>query len=349
VTTPTLTIAIPTYRRPEALRKVLARLLPQLTPACRVVVLDNASPEGWPADITACVAPYGDAVRLTRNRVNLGMSGNFLRCFESCETEWLWLLCDDDEPTATAVAEVLAHCDRHGDAAFINFTTAHVRRTAPVTATGLDALIARIDDFGLLLFASVGLYRMPAILPHLRLGFHHAYTMAPHLALVLAAARAGETCVLATSQIVEAQSVGGVAGQWSHLDACLAMNTLAELPMAPASRRRLLSMIASTLTLEAPAYQLLGRQVQGDIDGDSARYYLDQVFGRTWYGHRAWSVWVKYRLYRLMLRHPSRGFAFFQWIKRRRGRTADEMVVPDRYDRTAPPGDADPSGRRTTS
>jgi hypothetical protein len=335
VTTPSLTIAIPTYRRPEALRLVLARLLPQLTADCRVVVQDNDPTGGRPDDLTAMAPTRPDQVRLVRNRVNLGMAGNFLRCFETCDTEWLWLLCDDDVPTPDAVAEVLAHCRRYPDAAFVNFTNAHVRRGRPVVTQGLDELVAGIDDFGLLLFASVGLYRMPAVLPHLRFGFHHAYTMAPHLALVLATARAGERCVLATSRVVEDQSVGGLGGQWSHLDACLAMNTLAELPMAPTSRRRLLGLIAETLTLEAPAYQLLGRLVQGEQDVASARYYLDQVYTRTWYSHAALATWIRYRAYRVMLRWPQAGFAFFQWVKRRRGRTAEEMIVPDRYDRTS--------------
>jgi hypothetical protein len=335
VTTPLLTIAIPTYRRPDALRLVLARLMPQLTAECRVVVQDNDVTGRLPDDLAALAATHPAQVRLVRNRVNLGMAGNFLRCFETCDTEWLWLLCDDDVPTPGAVADVLAHCRRYPEVAFVNFTNAHVRRASPVVTQGLDGLVAGIDDFGLLLFASVGLYRMPAVLPHLRFGFHHAYTMAPHLALVLATARAGERCVLATCQVVEDQSVGGLAGQWSHLDACLAMNTLAELPMAPPSRRRLLELVAATLTLEAPAYQLLGRLVQGEQDVESARYYLDQAYARTWYGHTSFTTWARYRAYRLMLRWPQAGFAFFQWVKRRRGRTADEMVVPDRYDRTS--------------
>lgn len=334
MTTPLLTIAIPTYERPGALLKVLVRLLPQLTTACRVTLLDNASPSGFPPAIAELVAPYGDAVRIVRNRVNIGMAGNFLRCFELCETEWLWLLCDDDVPTEDAVRAILAHTKRYPEAVFVNFTNALVTRQEPIVTTGVDDLVARIDHFGLVLFASVGLYRVRALLPHLRMGFHHAYTMAPHLAMVLAAAGAGEKCVLSPSSVVHAQSVDGLAGQWSHLDACLAMGTLAELPMAAVSRRRLLPLVARTLTIEAPAYQLLGRLVRGQEHRQGAQYFLDQIYARTWYGHRAPLVWLKYRAYRAMMRVPSVGFAFFQWVKRRRGRTAAEMVVPDRYDRT---------------
>ena len=336
--TPRLTIAIPTYERPGALLKVLTRLLPQLTPDCTVLVVDNASPSGLPPGLAPLVAPYGEQVRVVVNGVNRGMSGNFLTCFAACDTEWMWLLCDDDVPTADAIRDVLAHVDCHPDAAFVNFTNAHVTRTTPVVTTGIDAFVAGIDHFGLVLFASVGLYRAAAIQPHLRLGFHHAYTMAPHVALVLAAARAGGTCVLATARIVESQSVDGLAGQWSHLDACLAMGTLAEIPMAPSSRRLLLAHIARTLTLEAPAYQLLGRLTDGRETADGARFYLDQAYARTWYGQRSPGAWLRYRVYRAMLRTPATGFSFFQWIKRRRGRRAEEMVVPDRYDRTGSGG-----------
>ena len=40
-----LTIAIPTFDRNEILRANLAKLIPQLTPACELVILDNCSTE----------------------------------------------------------------------------------------------------------------------------------------------------------------------------------------------------------------------------------------------------------------------------------------------------------------
>ena len=99
-----LTIAIQTYNRPNELLVLLHRLLPMLDSRCKVLIVDNCSEEpvaekqrrvlgDWPrVDLT-----------IVRNRVNVGGGANILRCFELCQTEWLWVLGDDDLPTEGAV------------------------------------------------------------------------------------------------------------------------------------------------------------------------------------------------------------------------------------------------------
>lgn len=54
----------------------------------------------------------GVQCRVVRKRANIGANANVLRCFELCETEWIWILGDDDHGLPGAVDKILAHLGR---------------------------------------------------------------------------------------------------------------------------------------------------------------------------------------------------------------------------------------------
>lgn len=95
---PLLTIAIPTYRRPDTLAEAVQSALSQdMDQPFEVVVVDN-DPEsaGHEALQAAVPAIVGANVRYLRNRRNLGMCGNSNRCVEMARGEWITILHDDD-------------------------------------------------------------------------------------------------------------------------------------------------------------------------------------------------------------------------------------------------------------
>lgn len=101
-----LTICIPTYNRTEKVRQRILELRPQLVSGVKVIVIDNSS-------LTPVSSVIGDLiegnenVRVIKNKFNIGMSANIARCIEVCETEWMWLLGDDDEVLPQAVQIIL--------------------------------------------------------------------------------------------------------------------------------------------------------------------------------------------------------------------------------------------------
>jgi glycosyltransferase involved in cell wall biosynthesis len=109
---PLLTIAIPTYNRVGCLRLLIQRLREEFdrTPESRsmieLVVINNASSDGTRSfldDLTTvmpCVVFHNDE--------NVGMDGNFIRCFERATGKWFWLCSDDDLPMIGSVAKILA-------------------------------------------------------------------------------------------------------------------------------------------------------------------------------------------------------------------------------------------------
>lgn len=120
---PTVSIMIPTYRRPVLLEEAIESALNQNTEITfEVVVVDNeSSAHEIAAQVETAVRKFADKnIRYFRNSQNIGMFGNWNRCIEIARGKYISILNDDDllnedfiekslklltkEPSATAVA-----------------------------------------------------------------------------------------------------------------------------------------------------------------------------------------------------------------------------------------------------
>ncbi|MDB4960911.1 MAG: glycosyl transferase family 2 [Myxococcales bacterium] len=93
--TPLVTIGIPTYRRPELLRRAVLSALAQDHPNLEVVVSDNGSGDQT-ADICAELARTDSRLRVLQQPVNMGPSKNFLAVLAAATGEYFMWLGDDD-------------------------------------------------------------------------------------------------------------------------------------------------------------------------------------------------------------------------------------------------------------
>jgi hypothetical protein len=190
---PVLTIAIPTYNRREELLRTVAALIPGLDRRVRVVIIDNHSDYvvkeavcgAFAAEITAGFSFY-------RNRANLGSGPNVLRCFETAETEWVWILGDDDFPLPDAIATVLEAIVGYPEALSINFTSnilesSGYARSACTVAETLSDLAAGLGCFSNLLFVSTNVYRLAPMTGQLRIGYLQLQSWGPHVSMMLSA------------------------------------------------------------------------------------------------------------------------------------------------------------------
>jgi len=108
---PLLTIAIPTYNRADCLRVLIDRLseefaqVPNWASRVELVVVNNASTDGTHDYLEELKSRLN--CRIFHNAENLGMDGNFIRCFEVATGRWLWLCSDDDLPMLGTIPMIL--------------------------------------------------------------------------------------------------------------------------------------------------------------------------------------------------------------------------------------------------
>jgi glycosyltransferase involved in cell wall biosynthesis len=216
---PKLTIVIPTYNRAQLLKQRLEELVPQVAAHSNVelYVLDDASTDETPQ----VLEPYRK--RLTgheRVEVNLGIGRSMLRAFESVRGGWLWTLGDDDPAGPEAVATALELIGKSPEALAINCDSEGGRNSQDQQVYGLGEFLAgrEIAD---ILFMSSNLYNLDALAPYRKVFCQAVGTLAPHLALLLAALEDGRRpLVFSTRQLTLFHHR---EQRWSSLEAALGL------------------------------------------------------------------------------------------------------------------------------
>jgi len=182
-----ITIAIPTYNRFEKVKHLLSFLAKQKEVCCYdVLLIDNCSDNYNYADLLQLIPQ----VRIYRNKYNVGASSNIIRCFEYCETDWLWIVGDDDEIVENGLELVLNVVHKNQDVGFINFQSTISKANSNIITTnivgdGLSAFINSMPNYSNTLLISSSLYNLKYIKPDLNIAYMYAYTMAPHLVILL--------------------------------------------------------------------------------------------------------------------------------------------------------------------
>lgn len=112
-------IMIPTFGRPLLLEHAIKSALSQDAGIdLEIIVVDNDHDSKF--DSEKVVKKFSDKrLSYVRNPVNLGMCGNWNKCIELANSEWLTILHDDDQLHSTYVATVLQRAEKSPDLAII--------------------------------------------------------------------------------------------------------------------------------------------------------------------------------------------------------------------------------------
>jgi len=307
-----LTIAIPTYNRSQALAETVRQLLPQLTAECKLLIVDNASDTPASDVLRPLLSTRPDInVQFHRNRYNVGMCGNFVRCFEVCDTEWLWMLGDDDLPCPDAIAKIFRQLDSHPDCVFHNFVCPSLRkenrlfpRENAIETSGAEEFVRKLDHFSNIQFISLNVYRTRFIVPHLALGVDYAYCMQNFVAMILMGLESDRRACF-TPQVLILDH-GTINKAWSRIRLALASCTLLELPMSAEIRKCLSEKIVGTFfRLKTTATILLDELCNNNRSPDEVRYIFHQICARAYYYDASLATRIQISIYRFLFRFPS--------------------------------------------
>lgn len=122
---PRVSICIPTFNRADMVGCAIRSALSQTYQDIEVVVVDNASTD----NIEEVVASFDDPrLRFMKNEENLGLFGNFNRCIEVAQGEFLHILHSDDYIDPDFTETCVAFFDEHPNVA-VTFTSSitHIR------------------------------------------------------------------------------------------------------------------------------------------------------------------------------------------------------------------------------
>jgi glycosyltransferase involved in cell wall biosynthesis len=227
-----LTIAIPTYNRNEILKKNLSKLLPQLSKEVVVVIYDNFSDILVSETLENELKSF-DNLFVRRNKANLGLSGNLIKCIEFCDTEWVWLLGDDDEPNEAAIVNIFKYINEYPELHFVNFKSDYtLQREQDIHIKGENEFIEKIESIHNLFFMSVGLYNTKKVRPFLKFAYLYSYSVVPHFVMLLVSLKNEGEVIFSNNVVITSQGTTKEENSgWSFLPVCLGLPTITELPL----------------------------------------------------------------------------------------------------------------------
>lgn len=262
-----LIITIPTYNRPDFIQRQVRDLLPQLQEGVSIVVYDNCSEIPVSSLFTQDEL---DRFVIHRNQINVGGAANLGNCFSrNADSDWIWLLSDDDKISPTAIATIIETIKNNQDCCYINFQQKKTEKTNSF-AEFLDYLTI-LGAFGTSFFQSACLFNMNKLRPFVRYYYDFLSSWIGQIAMVLKylEANRGEHCLFTTEKIIEDCNVGG----WNHLDLIINSSIFVD------RFRHLKPMMKNTLfkALCDMDFTLL---TQEEVPVSTKRYYRRYIFKR---------------------------------------------------------------------
>jgi glycosyltransferase involved in cell wall biosynthesis len=92
---PRITVILPTFRRPESLRRAILSVLSQTFPAFQICVYDDASDDDT-KEVVAELAKTDSRIKYWCHEQNIGFMANFNYGLKEVNTPFFSFLCDDD-------------------------------------------------------------------------------------------------------------------------------------------------------------------------------------------------------------------------------------------------------------
>ncbi|MDO8950812.1 MAG: glycosyltransferase [Actinomycetota bacterium] len=231
---PPLFVYIPTYNRPESLRRQIVALTAQRADwpgDMRVLVSDNASPSLSDDDLMSISSEFGVDVR--RNPANIGANANIALGFVFARTdELLWILSDNDTLGTTALHSIAARGMHEGsDAVIFSTKTDAPSGFVHQWTSAWDG----VHEVGLI---SNVIYRSSVFLPYTSQAFFYHNTSFPHLCVLLSALKDRGSLSYAVLPSVEVFAPQGPHGEQAG-DYSLSHNGMPQLlPLLPGSQAR---------------------------------------------------------------------------------------------------------------
>lgn len=276
-----LTITIPTYNRLEQLRITCSALLPQLCEGVSILIIDNNSDTPVTLEGLQIHSSYSNKVRILHNRLNIGAIGNVLRCIEICETEYIWILADDDVVPVNSIEIIRSEIMFSPNAINYNFSVLSDRKFERIISNGINDFIDKIESWGETISLSGNVYNCRKMQMFISQGYVYGYSYAPHVAILLEILRVlGGEVVFSSKKIITGNQPGCTNPSWSAVDYILKRFSILDIPIDPDKRLILGRKITTFAGMLNTPFVFFCYDSKNDTSG-SYKYIMADIVSRS--------------------------------------------------------------------
>ncbi len=183
-----LTVVITTYNRKQPLIEQLQSLERQgLYDQYRIIVSNNCSDYDVEASLKEALSPeFMEIVTVYNRKYNVGGDCNIALSFQLVDTEWMWLLSDDDLTMPGSVKTVLDDVDNYPDVCWLKYSISggfklfDDKRCDNLVDVFETCMQKNGHGFGEFIFMANNVYHMPLIKKHIGDVLALAMTCIPH-------------------------------------------------------------------------------------------------------------------------------------------------------------------------
>lgn len=183
-----LTVVITTYNREQPLIEQLQSLEKQgLYDKYKIIVSNNCSNYDVEASLKKALSPaFMDIVTVYNRKYNVGGDCNIALSFQLVDTEWMWILSDDDITNPGSIQTVLEDAEKYKDVCWLKYSISGGFK--PFEDKRCTSLVEVFDtcnrknghSHGEFVFMSNNVYHMPLIEKHIGDVLSLSMTCCPH-------------------------------------------------------------------------------------------------------------------------------------------------------------------------
>jgi len=323
----TLTIAIPTYNRPDKVLNTVKMLIPQLNGNVQISILDNCSDINVKDYLEKSIQNLGSyPINVIRHKVNIGADANFARCFELCDTPWIWTLGDDDLVIDNAIDIILHEIQLYNNYDLIGFNfnsnCNKAERNKPILINNTHEMANNLDFFGNWLFISTAVYKTQEYFKYIQFATWGAYSMASQIVPAMVAISNNKTFVLSEKTIADNIPLEDADERWSAVKLSMVITSLLEVPVKfnndyMAFGKKL--AVQQLVPIGAPAYAII-KSVNDDLSliDDYHLYLYKQFYYRSIdFREKKIKLFFQFHMWCFLLKHPSILTLVMKLFKRR--------------------------------
>lgn len=177
-----VTVLIPTYNRKENLADTLRALSKQGNKNFNVLISDNCSSYSIEDDVLPGLPiEFTDRVRVHHQRFNIGAAANIIGLLSLCDTEYGWILGDDDNVQPKAIDSIYATISKYSNANCFWFLLGEKNNGDKLidSMEKLNDFLCELNNRGDFIFCSNKVYKIPAISAYMDMTYRYIYTRIP--------------------------------------------------------------------------------------------------------------------------------------------------------------------------